>query len=418
MSFKFKISDDFEISYEDFREEGLRVSILARSGAGKSNLAALFIEQCLDNNVQVCIIEPIEEWYTLRTMYDSVAWVGEEGDIPLIPELHSKYVELLRKGCNLVITASTGDEVEDKKFVGSFLWSLYVAWKNVRRPLFLVVEEADTYAPQMWSREDRLSLSRMSLLAKRGRKLGINMITISQRPADIHKSIVSQSNILFIGGFKTTQDLNAVKTLSNLLHLPIPTEEVSKLSPGEFFTITRGEVARLKAYLRKTPHGGVTPTIEPNIRPDIREAITSVKEAVEREWERIREEQDMVKKLQRENEELRRKLEEYSRQLEMLKIVKEVPIELKVSQPVAEQGKTEPTPEIIHKCPYRGAIKVYEYLKNTGDFVKPKDIASHTGVGFETVKKIIRWMRFKGLVRTKLIYRYGKGYIKLVKLRT
>ena len=34
------------LDYSDFRDEGLRLAIFARSGGGKSSLAALFVEQC------------------------------------------------------------------------------------------------------------------------------------------------------------------------------------------------------------------------------------------------------------------------------------------------------------------------------------------------------------------------------------
>jgi len=414
----FRIADDLTISYDDFREEGLRIAILARSGGGKSNLAALFVEQAIEQGLQVCIIEPIEEWFTLRARYDNVVWIGEDGDIPLVPEMSSQYVELLKRGCNLVITAATGDEFVDKSFVGGFLWSLYTSWRAIRRPVLLVVEEADTYAPQMWGREDRPCLSRMALIAKRGRKLGINMIALSQRPADIHKSVISQANILFIGGFRSTQDLNAVKMLSKLMHLPLPTEDVASLSAGEFFAILRGEMRRIRAHFRKTPHGGVTPGPTQITRPDVKEAVESVRRIVEEGLERIREEQDIIKKLQRENEELRRRLEEYEEQLRTLRIVKEIPLELKVAPqaPEAPVNGAE-VPEIVHRCPYPGALKVYQYLSSRSDYVKPKDVAAATGIGFNTVKRILRYFRKKGLVKVRQRHHAGKAYIKLVKLK-
>jgi len=46
------------LDYSDFRDEGLRVAIFARSG-GKSNLAALFPEQALEQGLQTLVIEPL-----------------------------------------------------------------------------------------------------------------------------------------------------------------------------------------------------------------------------------------------------------------------------------------------------------------------------------------------------------------------
>jgi DNA helicase HerA-like ATPase len=360
VSLKFRVAENFEIDYSDYASEGIRVAILARSGGGKSNLAALLAEAILDSGYQLCVIEPIEEWYTLRSTYNNVVWVGEEGDIPLVTELPGQYVKILESGASMVITVSTGDEYANKQFVADFLWQLYVGWKRVRRPLFLIVEEADTYAPQMWSREDRPSLSRMALIAKRGRKLGINMVIISQRPADIHKSIISQANVIFLGGFKTTQDLNSVKQLSALLHLPIPTEEVSRLNPGEFFAIAGGEVVKIKSYMRRTPHGGTTPELRP-VRPEFSDILKSVRESLQRELEKIAHERDELARLREENEQLKSRVEELERQLEMAKIVKEIPLEIKATvsdiNTTIPQAPIQEIPESVLRCKYPGAVR-------------------------------------------------------------
>jgi ABC-type transport system involved in cytochrome bd biosynthesis fused ATPase/permease subunit len=41
---EFRLAESFVLDYSDFRDEGLRVAIFTRSGGGKSNLAALFVE--------------------------------------------------------------------------------------------------------------------------------------------------------------------------------------------------------------------------------------------------------------------------------------------------------------------------------------------------------------------------------------
>jgi adenylate kinase family enzyme len=416
----FKIADNLTVDYDSFKEEGMRVAILARSGGGKSNLAALFAESWLDSGLQLCVLEPFEEWYTLRAISDSVVWVGEGGDIPLWPKTPRQYVRILEEGGSLVVTVSTGDEAEEKQFVADFLWTLYTVWRRVRRPLLLLVEEADGYAPQSWTREDRPSLSRMALIAKRGRKLGINLVTLSQRPADIHKSVISQSNIIFIGGFKTTQDLEAVKTLSKLLHLPIPTEEISRLEPGEFYTLLLGEVYKVKAYMRRSPHGGVTPTLIPPPKASLSGLIDRLRREVEEELEKAREEQDLVKRLQRENEELRRRLEEYEQQMKTLKLLKEIPVEVRVqanSNQLPAPASPAMVPEAVLRCKYPGALKVYQHLSSIGGYASLRDISASTGIGFETVRKIVKYMKNKGLVRAKMMRISGREYIKAVKLK-
>ena len=425
---KFRIAEGLEIDYEDYKDEGLRIAILARSGGGKSNLSALFAESALDQGMQVCVIEPIEEWWTLRSLYDSVVWVGdpEDGaDLPLNPDQPGAYTEVLAKGGSLVLTAGViGDEYGEKDFVARFLWSLYTRWKKVRRPILLIVEETDMYAPQSWTKEDRPSLSKIALLAKRGRKLGINCIFISQRPADIHKSVISQANIIFLGGFKTTQDLQAVKTLSRLLHLPIPTQEVSKFEPGEFFVCVKGEVKRIKAYFRKTPHGGETPKLGKPVKPELRSLVSDIKQALMEAWRKKQEESNLIKRLQKENEELRRTIKELEEKIKVLKTVKEIPLEVKAvldeiripAQP--SQGFiVDSIPMAVKQSPYPHTIEFYQVLSSSKGWIKLSDAASKAGISRDRAKKIAKYLYRKGILSVKWGHQRGKKYPVAVKLR-
>jgi DNA helicase HerA-like ATPase len=69
---KFRLADNLALNYSDFRDEGLRVAIFARSGGGKSSLAALFAEQALEQGLQTLVIEPLREYITPNKLYDVV----------------------------------------------------------------------------------------------------------------------------------------------------------------------------------------------------------------------------------------------------------------------------------------------------------------------------------------------------------
>ncbi|RLE62068.1 MAG: hypothetical protein DRJ38_10310, partial [Thermoprotei archaeon] len=286
--FDVQVSENLRLDGEDFKDEGLRVGILAMSGVGKSNLAALFVEAALDAGWQVVIIEPISEWHTLKSMYPQVVVAGGEfKDVELTPdpEAVKLLVDLLESSrASLVLNVSDiEDEVEQKRVVASFLWHLYLRWQRVRRPLLLVLEEADVWAPQQWTKEDRPCMTRVALLAKHGRKLGINLILISQRPSDIHKSPLSQCNVLFFGKFKSPQDLSprhGVMFLAKKLEIPITEAEISSLDKGEFYAWVKSQVVKIRAFWRKTPHGGETPSFKP--LPVAKEVEKPLKEVSER----------------------------------------------------------------------------------------------------------------------------------------
>jgi len=175
----------------------------------------------------------------------------------------------------------------------------------------------------------------------------------------------------------------------------------------------------VRARLRRTPHGGVTPELQRPVRPDLQRSLSGLREALEREMERVREEQDALRRLMRENEELRRKVQEYEEQLRTLKIVKEVPIELRVTHEgvAPAQASTDTVPEIVYRCRYPGAVRVYQFLASAGDFVRLKDIANATGVSMVNVKRIVRYLRKRGLVRAKTVSMYGREVIRMVRLR-
>jgi DNA helicase HerA-like ATPase len=69
---KFRLAENLVLDYSDFRDEGLRLAIFARSGGGKSNLAALFAEQALEQGLQTLVIEPLREYITPNKLYDVV----------------------------------------------------------------------------------------------------------------------------------------------------------------------------------------------------------------------------------------------------------------------------------------------------------------------------------------------------------
>jgi hypothetical protein len=139
----------------------------------------------LEQGLQTLVIKPLREYNTFKKLYD-VVWVAKGGDLPLVTTNPEPYIRLLERGANMVFTAKSGN-LDERRFVVGLLWSLYEAWDAIRRPLLLIVEEADRYAPQIADRETRPLLERMLDLAKQGRKLGITLILVTHRPADINE---------------------------------------------------------------------------------------------------------------------------------------------------------------------------------------------------------------------------------------
>jgi hypothetical protein len=237
----------------------------------------------------------------------------------------------LENGVNLVVNVSDlEEEAEQRKFVADFLWNLYRSEQKYRRVVFLAVEEADTWAPQMWDQTSKQSLARVSLIAKHGRKIGIFPIFITQRPADFHKSPLSQCNVILFGKFTSSADLDprtGIMYVVKKLHIPIEEKDIIGLETGEFIVWDKFGVHRLKARKRSCPHGADTPLVAPvPFAAGVNQTLGSLKESIEKalaakkrersEIERLRVEVEAIK---RENEELRKKADIKIAVSEMLK---------------------------------------------------------------------------------------------------
>lgn len=90
-------------------------------------------------------------------------------------------------------------------------------WMNPdkRTPFTLICDEAHLYLP---IREDADAVQRQALynferIAKEGRKYGISILVVSQRPADVSKTILSQCNNFIVLRLTNERDKNVIKNL-------------------------------------------------------------------------------------------------------------------------------------------------------------------------------------------------------------
>ena len=347
---KLRLSSDFAIDTDDYKREGLRFSILAMSGHGKSNAAADLVEDVLDNHAQVIIIEPIPEWHTLKARYNNVVVIGGPyQDLPLEAGFAHEYVQAaLEKGISLVVNVSDiEDDADEIKFVSNFLWNLYRLEQKYRRVLFLVLEEADIWAPQMWDQISKQSLSRVSLIAKHGRKIGIFPILISQRPADLHKSPLSQCNINLFGKFTSPADLSektGIMFVVKKLHLPITEEQIMNMPTGCFAVSEKSGVHVIPLRKRLCPHGADTPLIEAKpFTADLSQALGGLREEIQKALELKREEQSEVKRLEKQVTDLKKLNQELQEKANIKLSVKEMmtPEPVGVATPIGPRANED-----------------------------------------------------------------------------
>ncbi len=97
----------------------------------------------------------------------------------------------------------------------------------------------------------------MIKIAKRGRKRGLGLMVMTQRPASLAKNILSQSNIFMFGPMTSAIDANAIS--KELKQSGIRPEDVMALKPGQFYYSDRNGSTLINVKKRKCAHGGATP---------------------------------------------------------------------------------------------------------------------------------------------------------------
>jgi DNA helicase HerA-like ATPase len=82
----------------------------------------------------------------------------------------------------------------------------FAFWSNQEVPLLLVCEEAHRYAPQNNSLGFEPATRALARIAKEGRKYGISLCVVTQRPSELATSLLSQCNTVFAMRMSSVMD--------------------------------------------------------------------------------------------------------------------------------------------------------------------------------------------------------------------
>lgn len=84
-----------------------------------------------------------------------------------------------------------------------------------RHPIALFCDEAHLYIPERAqdSRANEISVSIFERIAKEGRKYGVGLVTISQRPSEVNRTVLSQCNNLIAMRLTNAEDQGVVRRL-------------------------------------------------------------------------------------------------------------------------------------------------------------------------------------------------------------
>lgn len=130
--------------------------------------------------------------------------------------------------------------------------------KENQHPICLLCDEAHLYIPERTNQDaaSELSLKSFERIAKEGRKYGVSLVVISQRPAEVNRTVLSQCNNFISLRLSNAEDQTVIKRLlpDNLVGL---TEVLPILDIGEALIV--GDASLLPTRILIS---------EPKIKPD------------------------------------------------------------------------------------------------------------------------------------------------------
>lgn len=269
-----------DLSSSRWRSQGWRCSVSASSGGGKSNLVTVMFEELDRIGQRMLLIDPdIGEHQALAALPGvTVMTTDTHPDRDWI----EKAIAIVSRGGAVVADLHRLAPHDQRVAYTHLLRELWRAQGNRPEAMFLFVEEAHLFAPQK-RQNDPDSLEITVDIARRGRKRGINWIMASQRPDDLEKDVLTQSNVQWIGYLTHRRDFEAVQSLLDtgvtepapvrgrkrppglagpeLVGRRVSHEDVLSLEVGQFYLAGNGKVYKVQVRARQVPDLAATPPI-------------------------------------------------------------------------------------------------------------------------------------------------------------
>jgi len=157
--------------------------------------------------------------------------------------------------------------------------------KENQHPICLLCDEAHLYIPERTNQDAaaELGLKSFERIAKEGRKYGISLIVISQRPSEVNRTVLSQCNNFIALRLSNAEDQAVIKKLlpDNLAEL---TDVLPILDIGEALVVGDASLLPTRIIIDE-------PTIKPtsatrefwkdwsndNAKQDIETAVTGLR---------------------------------------------------------------------------------------------------------------------------------------------
>lgn len=254
--------------------------VTGKSGSGKSNTASVVAEELLELDLPMLIVDTDGEYYGLKERYELLhVGAGELCDVQVSPTHAQRIATLaLEENVPVILDVSEYLDVDEaRQLIHGVVKTLFVREKKAKKPFMLLVEECHEYLPESGGLDEVGEI--LLQVAKRGRKRGLGLCGMSQRPAAVDKDFITQCDWLVWHRLTWENDTKVVgRFLDNEY-----AEMVEDLNDGEAIVVTDWDeqVSRVQFRRKKTFDAGATPGLEDVERPDFRSISVDLEEELE-----------------------------------------------------------------------------------------------------------------------------------------
>lgn len=175
---------------------GTHLCIQANSGGGKSGTIRRLLE-ITHGKLQHIVLDVEDEFYTLREKFEYMIAGGDNGDCAATVSNADKLALMILETGLSAIVQINGLSMDDRReFIGRFLTALVAAPKRLWRPVLVVLDEAQAYAPQTGKVESTEGVISLMTL---GRKRGFTGVLATPRFSMIHNDAIGPVNNWMMG---------------------------------------------------------------------------------------------------------------------------------------------------------------------------------------------------------------------------
>ncbi len=267
-----ELAEDFNPSY--VQVVGRAILCLGQRGSGKSNFAALFIEQMCKLFLPAVIFDYLIDFDTLPQVLpncrigghpewtDAYKYEGNYWEVDVVNAEEVGYL-IRENGGQLVIEVPSypNNEYAAKVIVGVIKGM--VAWANERDskkrlPALVALDEAQQFLPQ--SQTETEILSTFKKLNEIGRHYGLTPALFTQRAARINKDVIGGTEIYILMRQTLPQDLKVCEDLIGKEN--VDRKQIAGFESGDALVFEGGEAFQIHFDLRQSEHKSTMPAPE------------------------------------------------------------------------------------------------------------------------------------------------------------